>query len=287
VRKLLKWLLLAAVPAVLIAAPPSDNTNNGVEGRVDKLEADIQALTQALAAIQLTPGPQGPAGPVGPQGPQGEQGVVGPQGAQGPQGVQGPQGAQGAQGAQGPAGTPSDVTVNVEGLGGSSTSGVPLLAGFEVFTSIDGIDGESTARGHEDWIDTLGYTFGVTQTGSSHTGGGGGAGRADFQDLAILKVVDRATPQLLAATAEGEHLQQVIVEIGRTAEGQFRPVLRYTLDDVIITSFKPAGVSGSRLLEEVSFNFGRLRITYYRYREDGSSAGTVEDGWDLEQNKKV
>ncbi len=78
---------------------------------MDRLTAQVQSLSQSLQTIQLTPGPQGPAGAQGPAGPQG---------------------------AQGPAGTPSDVTVNVEGLAGTAASDVPVLAGFAIFTQIDG-----------------------------------------------------------------------------------------------------------------------------------------------------
>lgn len=70
-------------------------------------------VNDAVAAIELTPGPQGPQGPKGEKGEKGDQGPQGKDGAQGPRGFkgetgpQGPQGVQGLQGdkgAQGPAG---------------------------------------------------------------------------------------------------------------------------------------------------------------------------------------
>ncbi len=306
-------LLLVAAALVLAApawtddrdnGPKGHDDNNGLKQRVEELEAQVVALTGALRTIELTPGPQGPVGPAGPQGEpgpagpagaQGPQGVAGPQGAQGvdgPQGPVGPQGAAGPQGDQGPAGpagTPSDVTVNVEGLAGSGSaaSDVPVLAGFQMFVDINNIDGESTDVGHRNWIDALGYSFGVSQTATTHAGGGAEAGRADFADFAILKAADKATPKLFAATASGEHLSEVRVEIGRSAEGGFQRLLEYRLQDVVITSFKPAGTSEGRLLEEVSFVYGRLRITYYRYKADGSPEGQVEEEWDLQMNSKT
>lgn len=77
-------------------------------------------VDEAIAVIELTPGPQGPkgdqgeqglTGPEGPQGPKGDkgdQGEIGPQGIQGEQGVQGLQGIQGIQGEQGPKGDKGD-----------------------------------------------------------------------------------------------------------------------------------------------------------------------------------
>lgn len=66
---------------------------NPIEGAVTQEYVD-----NAIAEIELTPGPAGPQGPQGEQGIQGEQG---PQGETGPQGEQGPAGADGKDGADG------------------------------------------------------------------------------------------------------------------------------------------------------------------------------------------
>ena len=69
-------------------------TGEGDDRIVRKAEMDT-----ALAAIELTPGPQGP---------QGEKGDTGATGPQGPKGDPGPQGPQGEPGPQGPKGDPGD-----------------------------------------------------------------------------------------------------------------------------------------------------------------------------------
>ena len=61
-------------------------------------------VNDAVAAIELTPGPQGPKGDkgdTGEQGPAGAPGATGPQGPKGDQGEPGPQGPQGEKGADG------------------------------------------------------------------------------------------------------------------------------------------------------------------------------------------
>lgn len=78
-------------------------------------------VNDAVATIELTPGPAGPQGPKGDkgdkgdtgpqgkegaQGPRGFKGDTGPQGPQGVQGLQGDKGAQGPQGERGPQGEP-------------------------------------------------------------------------------------------------------------------------------------------------------------------------------------
>lgn len=66
--------------------------------------AKVSFVEEQIAAIELTPGPQGEQGPQGERGEKGDkgdQGEVGPQGPQGIQGEQGPQGERGPQGEQG------------------------------------------------------------------------------------------------------------------------------------------------------------------------------------------
>jgi hypothetical protein len=84
----------------------------GTAAKASEVNANFEALANAVDAIQLTPGPQGPAGPTGPQGQAGSIGSQGPQGTTGPQGPQGP---------QGPAGSP-DTADQVRGKFFSGTS---------------------------------------------------------------------------------------------------------------------------------------------------------------------
>lgn len=58
-------------------------------------------VNDAVAAIELTPGPKGDKGDRGEQGPAGKDGATGAPGAEGPQGPQGPKGDRGLPGAQG------------------------------------------------------------------------------------------------------------------------------------------------------------------------------------------
>lgn len=76
----------------LLAAITSYETNRR-EKEMATLKQQIAALTAALDAIELTPGPTGPTGATGatgPQGPIGNTGEQGPTGDTGPTGPQGP-----------------------------------------------------------------------------------------------------------------------------------------------------------------------------------------------------
>jgi type VI secretion system secreted protein Hcp len=163
---------------------------------------------------------------------------------------------------------------------------------FDAFLKIDGVPGESTDDKHKDWIEVLSYSAGITQptSGSASTGGGATAERANFQDFSIVKALDKASPKLALACADGTHIKEVILELCR-AGGDKVKYMEYKLSNCIISSYRPGGSAqgGEALpLEEVSFNYGKMEWTYTQQkRADGSGGGQVAAGWDLEANKKV
>ena len=64
----------------------------------------------------------------------------------------------------------------------------------DMFLKLGDVKGESAAGGHTEEIDVLAWSWGMTQSGTTHMGSGGGAGKVDVHDLSITKYVDKATP---------------------------------------------------------------------------------------------
>lgn len=163
---------------------------------------------------------------------------------------------------------------------------------FDAFLKIDGIPGESTDDKHKDWIEILSYGWGVSQpsSGAASTGGGASAERADFQDFTISKTIDKASPKLFLACADGTHIKEVKLELCR-AGGDKMKYMEYKLSDCMIGIAAPSGASGggeALPTEEISFSYGKVEMTYTQQkRADGSGGGNVAAGWDLEANKKL
>lgn len=99
-----------------------------------------QQLTDAISAVELTPGPKGDTGDTGPQGPQG---IQGPQGETGPQGIQGVQGLKGDTGDQGPQGLKGDTG----DTGPQGVAGERGIQGLKGDTGDQGIQGETGPKG--------------------------------------------------------------------------------------------------------------------------------------------
>ncbi|HYZ71955.1 MAG TPA: type VI secretion system tube protein Hcp, partial [Chthoniobacterales bacterium] len=66
----------------------------------------------------------------------------------------------------------------------------------DMFLKINGVDGESKDKAHSKQIDVLAWSWGLSNTGSAHVGGGAGSGKVNVQDISITKWVDSASPKL-------------------------------------------------------------------------------------------
>ncbi len=79
-----------------------------------------------------------------------------------------------------------------------------------VHIKIDGIEGESADAKHIKTIDVLAWSWGMSQSGTFHTGSGGGQGKASVQDLSFTKHVDAASTKLQHACVDGDHIEKAV-----------------------------------------------------------------------------
>jgi len=157
----------------------------------------------------------------------------------------------------------------------------PALSAVDLFLKIDGIDGESTVKGREKWIEVLSYSWGVTNNGS-FVGGGGGAGKASFQDFNFTKYVDVSSPKLFQHAASGEHIKSAILEVV-TAGEKPSPFLTYTFTDLLVTSFSQSS-GGDIPVDSFSFAFAKLAMDYRPLKADGTLGSPIHGSWDIKQN---
>ena len=86
----------------------------------------------------------------------------------------------------------------------------------DILLEISGVDGESQIQGYEDKIDILSWSWGATNSGDMHTGGGGGSGKVDVHDLALTKYVDKASTNLLKNCCSGKHFDYALLIVRKS-----------------------------------------------------------------------
>jgi type VI secretion system secreted protein Hcp len=133
-------------------------------------------------------------------------------------------------------------------------------------------------------IDVLAWSWGASNSGSFHAGGGGGAGKANFQDISITKYLDKASPALLIALAKGSHIPVAKLLVRKAGDGQ-QKYLELTMSKVLVTSVSTGGSGGEdRLTENVSLNFAEVKFEYFLQNEKGVTASGGVFNWDIAAN---
>ena len=162
------------------------------------------------------------------------------------------------------------------------------MATTDFFLKIDTIEGESTDGKHKGEIDLESWSWGATQSGGSAYGGGGGAGKVSMQDFHFTMKVNKATPKLILACASGQHIKEAILTC-RKAGGKQEEYLKYTFNDLLISSYQTGGSGGSDVVptEQISFNYSKMKVEYKAQDEKGGLGGVIAAGWDLKKNEKV
>jgi type VI secretion system secreted protein Hcp len=153
----------------------------------------------------------------------------------------------------------------------------------DIFAKIGDIKGESTDAKHKDEIEVHSFSWGVTNT-ASVSPGGGGAGKATFQDLTIVHHIDKASPALLRACATGKHLKEAIITHRKAGKEQ-QEYLIVKMNDVIITGVSHGGTAGQPYSESVSMAFAKVDLEYKPQKADGSLDAGVHFKYDIKANK--
>ena len=98
----------------------------------------------------------------------------------------------------------------------SALFSAPSHAQLDIFLKLEGIQGESVDEEHRDEIDVLGWGWQLSNLGTTHIGGGGGAGVSEIGDISIIKNSDLASAPLYLAVMNGELIPEAILTLRRT-----------------------------------------------------------------------
>ena len=190
---------------------------------------------------------------------------------QGPAGSPGADGAQGEPGPEGPKGDTGDVdvTVHLEEDG----AGDPA-APVNMFLQLDGVPGEATDDEYKDQIEIVAWSWGMSNSGSSHVGGGIGSGKVNVQDISLTKFIDKASPKLMKAAATGQHIPRATLRVRHQADdGQGVTYMVIEMNDLLVTAISTGGSNGQdRLTENITLNFASFKVTYTEQKADGTTA---------------
>jgi type VI secretion system secreted protein Hcp len=156
---------------------------------------------------------------------------------------------------------------------------------MDMFIDIAGVPGESKDSVYAKKIDVLAWSWGMSQSGTFHAGGGGGAGKANVQDISFTKWLDDASAPLMLATLNGKHLKDATLIVRKAGETP-QDYLKILMTDVMVTSVSTGGSGGEdRLTENVTLNFAKVKVDYFVQNEKGAVVAGTKLNFDIEANK--
>ena len=146
---------------------------------------------------------------------------------------------------------------------------------------ITGVDGECQVKGHENQIDIMSWSIGMSNSGSASVGGGAGSGKVSFQDFHFTKHVDSSSNALQLRCAGGKPITEATMFVRKQgADGKQQEYIKITLSDFIVANYSLSG-GGDAAMEQFSFNYAKYKFEYAKQKKDGSLEGYKPIEWDL------
>ena len=160
---------------------------------------------------------------------------------------------------------------------------------LDMFLDIEGVPGESIDKAHKGHISLLAWSWGTSQSGSTHLGPGGGSGKVNVQDVSFTKFVDSSSHLLLLNCCNGKHITKATLTIRKAGGDAPLDYLVVTFEDIIVSSYSTGGSGGEdRLTENVSLNFAKFKLEYTKQTKEGAAdGGPLPAEWNIPANAKT
>jgi type VI secretion system secreted protein Hcp len=162
------------------------------------------------------------------------------------------------------------------------------MAIADFFLKVDGIPGESNDKDHKGEIELHRWHIGAINASTDTPGVGLSAGKVQFHDLHCEMIVNKASPKLLLACAQGTGIKSAVLTC-RKAGGSQQGYLKITLTQAMVTSYTTEGSEYKTEdvqehivpWDKVSFAFNKIEFQYKEQKADGTLGGPITMQYDI------
>jgi type VI secretion system Hcp family effector len=151
---------------------------------------------------------------------------------------------------------------------------------YDIYLKLDGINGDSTTRGYEKWIQLNDFSFEVENKATVGSGSGSGAGKAAAQPISINKNFDTASIPLFLSTTTGKSIEKGQIVFVKHSGNEKQASLTIDLERVLISNFSLYDTH-----ENIELTYGAITFKYNAVGPDGKTS-TFTGGWDFTKNQK-
>jgi type VI secretion system secreted protein Hcp len=136
-------------------------------------------------------------------------------------------------------------------------------------------------------IEVMSWSWGASNPvtiGSSSAGSG--AGKVSISSMNIMKKVDTASPLLFLACCQGDHFDEVHLEVRKAGAADGKAYQIMTMLEVFVESVQESA-SSEEGTESISLAFGTLQFSYAPQDAKGALGTAIPAGWNAKTNTKV
>ncbi|NOS68230.1 MAG: type VI secretion system tube protein Hcp [Candidatus Peribacteraceae bacterium] len=153
-----------------------------------------------------------------------------------------------------------------------SAQAAPKTApGDRFFLKIDGVSGEATESDHVGDLALRSFVWSESRTTDSSS-------KVQTKDFRAVMALDASSPLLMRKTAVRERIAKATLAV-RNSLGQ--DYLKWTMTDVILTSFQVEGTSGQgKPVATFDMNVGKMDLEYRPQLYNGGLGPAVKTGWE-------
>lgn len=175
-------------------------------------------------------------------------------------------------------------SIDYSTVAASDTILAPSATAAAAYIKFDGVEGEAQDRDYENWSHMISFSQGLFF--DPGPGPGGFRGRAVFEDVLVTKQLDKASPKLAEAVAQGRVFPTVEIHWTKIVpSGNHMPYYTYELRNVQVVGYHigASAMSDTVPTEEMSLNFEEIKVTYTEVDAAGRPTGKVEYSWKVEE----
>jgi type VI secretion system secreted protein Hcp len=157
----------------------------------------------------------------------------------------------------------------------------------DMILELDDIEGESKVENFEKKIDVSSFSWGASNSGSAHMGGGAsGGGKGNIHDMSFTKTVDNASPTLFKLCYTGKHIKTGKLHVRKSAGEDKLEYQLFEMEEVYITNVSMGDAAGNETpSESFTLTFAKIKYTYKQQSETGGDQATPFFEVDIKSGK--
>jgi type VI secretion system secreted protein Hcp len=163
-----------------------------------------------------------------------------------------------------------------------------VVSGYEIHLDLASIQGESLSAAHPNEIELTSFSWGVSNSPVNTSTGLVKGGKVSMTEVTVTKFIDKASVQLLKASATGQILKTAKITWSKSTGGK-KPedFITITLTGVLISSVQQTSSRESEGMgtEKVTLSFDKVNVDYKVQDKTGLLISAGQMAYDLAQGK--